>query len=143
MCGRSATSGAAAAGRKNALAFELSGSHEAYAFEQESPESLWIGRRRGSELLMRDGAELAPDAARISVLPSGHPLGYQDAFTAFVGDAYAAIRSGASGEIPDGLPVFDDGVRAALVTEAVLESAAADAWVDLPKPERVAERTAA
>ena len=124
-----------AAGRKNALSFELSGSREAYAFEQEQPESLWIGRRRGSELLMRDGAELAPDAARISVLPSGHPLGYQDAFTAFVGDAYAAI----GGAIPDGLPVFDDGVRAALVTEAVLAAAATDGgWIDLPLPEREA-----
>ena len=122
-----------AAGRKNALSFELSGSREAYAFEQEQPESLWIGRRRGSELLMRDGAELAPDAARISVLPSGHPLGYQDAFTAFVGDAYAAI----GGAIPDGLPVFDDGVRAALVTEAVL-AAADGGWIDLPLPEREA-----
>jgi len=134
-----------APGRKNALAFELSGAREAYAFEQEQPESLWIGRRRGSELLMRDGAELAPDAARISVLPSGHPLGYQDAFSAFVADAYAAI----AGASPDGLPVFDDGVRAALVTEAVLDSAGDGAWIDLaapttaPEPVGAATRSAA
>lgn len=119
-----------AAGRKNALSFELSGSREAYAFEQEQPESLWIGRRRGSELLMRDGAELAPDAARISVLPSGHPLGYQDAFNAFVADAYAAT----AGPAPEGLPVFDDGVRAALVTEAVLDSSGDGSWVELAPP---------
>ena len=89
---------------------------------------------------MRDGAELAPDAARISVLPSGHPLGYQDAFTAFVGDTYAAI----AGQTPDGLPVFDDGVRAALVTEAVLASAAEGGWVGLPESSSTAtERNAA
>jgi predicted dehydrogenase len=133
-----------AAGRKNALSFELSGATEAYAFEQEQPESLWIGRRRGSELLMRDGAELAPDAARVSVLPSGHPLGYQDAFTAFVTDAYAAITGSATGaSAPDGMPTFDDGVRAALVTEAVLESAATGVWVDLAQPSIVDERSAA
>ncbi len=133
-----------AAGRKNALSFELSGATEAYAFEQEQPESLWIGRRRGSELLMRDGAELAPDAARISVLPSGHPLGYQDAFTAFVTDTYAAIAASVAGTAaPEGLPTFDDGVRAAIVTEAVLESAASGAWVDVAQPAIVVEGAAA
>ena len=133
-----------AAGRKTALSFELSGATEAYAFEQEQPESLWIGRRRGSELLMRDGAELAPDAARISVLPSGHPLGYQDAFTAFVTDTYAAIAASVAGTAaPEGLPTFDDGVRAAIVTEAVLESAASGAWVDVAQPAIVVEGAAA
>lgn len=33
----------------------------------------------------------------MQTLPAGHPLGYQDAFTAFVADVYAAIRTG---EIP-------------------------------------------
>jgi len=117
-----------AAGRKNALILELHGTRETVRFEQERPEELWIGRRDGSQLLLRDPADAAPDAARLSVLPAGHPLGYQDAFTAFVADAYAAIR----GEQPDGLPVFADGLRAVQLTEAVLASAADHAWIDAP-----------
>ena len=45
-------------------------------------------------------------AARI--VPAGHPMGYQDAFNAFVADTYAAI----GGAPPDGLPTFADGLRA-------------------------------
>lgn len=115
-----------APGRKNRLAIEISGSAETIGFDQEQPESLWLGRRVGSQLLPRDPSQLGADAARLSVLPAGHPLGYQDAFTAFVADSYAAAR----GEFRDGLPTFDDGVRAVALTEAVLESAASGTWVD-------------
>ncbi|MFD3444424.1 Gfo/Idh/MocA family oxidoreductase [Microbacteriaceae bacterium 4G12] len=64
---------------------------------------------------------------RYANLPAGHPQGYQDSFNAFVADVYAAVR----GSAPDGLPDFRDGLRAALVTEAVLESAATGRWVDV------------
>lgn len=124
-----------APGRKNALSFEISGSAEAVAFEQENPETLWLGRRTRSEVLPREVSLLSPDAARLSIVPSGHPLGYVDAFTALVTDAYAAIR----GDRPEGLPDFHDGVRAARVTDAVLRSADAGAWVDVsttPQSER-------
>ncbi len=114
-----------AAGRKNGLVFELHGSHRAVRFEQENPETLWIGDRASSTVRLREAATLHPDAARLSIVPSGHPMGYQDAFDGFVRDAYAAI----GGARPDGLPTFRDGLRAALVTEAVLSSAAgAGAW---------------
>jgi predicted dehydrogenase len=117
-----------APGRKNGLVFELHGTAASARFEQEDPETLWLGRRTESALLRRDAATLSPDAARLSIVPSGHPMGYQDAFTAFVGDAYAAIR----GESAEGLPTFADGVRAAQLTEAVLSSAASRTWVDTP-----------
>ena len=116
-----------APGRKNRLSLEIAGTAESIGFDQEQPETLWLGRREGSQLIMRDGASLHPDAARLSVLPAGHPLGYQDAFTAFVRDSYAAI----AGESPDGLPRFEDGARAARLTEAVLESAADGRRVEL------------
>ncbi|HEY0260861.1 MAG TPA: Gfo/Idh/MocA family oxidoreductase [Lacisediminihabitans sp.] len=116
-----------APGRKNRLAIEIAGTNESIGFDQEQPESLWLGHRVGSQLVMRDGATLSPDAARLSVLPAGHPLGYQDAFTAFVADSYAAIAGG----VPDGLPRFEDGARAARITEAVLRSADEGRWIDL------------
>jgi predicted dehydrogenase len=116
-----------AAGRKNALVIELHGTVSSARFEQERPEELWLGGRDGSRLLLRDPLTAAPDAARIQRLPAGHPTGYQDAFDAFVADVHAAIR----GESPDGLPTFDDGLRAAQLTEAVLASAADGHWVEV------------
>ncbi|MDQ0574059.1 putative dehydrogenase [Agromyces albus] len=115
------------AGRKNALSIELSGASGSIRFEQERPEQLWLGNVDGSSVLERDPARLAPDAARLALVPAGHPMGYQDAFNAFVADAYAAI----DGRVPDGLPRFADGLRAVRVTEAVLASAASDGWVEV------------
>ena len=128
-----------APGHKNALTFELSGSSQTIRFDQESPETLWLGRRSGTELLAREPGQLSPDAARLAVLPAGHPLGYQDAFNAFVADSYAAVVGGT----PEGVPTFRDGLRAVQVTEAVLESAASGAWVDLGVPAYAASGGAA
>ncbi|MDQ6657153.1 MAG: Gfo/Idh/MocA family oxidoreductase [Actinomycetota bacterium] len=113
-----------AAGRKNRLHLEISGTDESLVFDQENPETLWLGRRKGSELLQRD-LSLSEDALRLSVLPPGHPLGYQDAFNAFVADSYAAI----GGDRRDGLPTFDDGLRAVTLTDAVVVSAQSGSWV--------------
>ncbi|HEY6801619.1 MAG TPA: gfo/Idh/MocA family oxidoreductase, partial [Agromyces sp.] len=106
----------------------LSGVDASVRFEQERPEQLWVGRTDASSVIDRDPARLAPDAARLAVVPAGHPMGYQDAFNAFVADAYAAI----SGATPEGLPRFEDGLRAVRVTEAVLASAASGTWVEVP-----------
>jgi len=113
------------AGRKNRLAIEISGQSETLAFDQESPEVAWIGRRDGEQIVRRDPQALSPEAARYSVAPAGHPQGYADAFDTFVRDAYIAMRTG---DVPDGLPTFADGLRAARIVEAVLASAECGAW---------------
>jgi predicted dehydrogenase len=69
----------------------------------------------------------AGGVARYTVVPAGHPQGYQDCFDAFVADTYAAL----AGETPDGLPTFADGLRAARITEAVLESSRSRSWVEV------------
>lgn len=115
-----------AAGRKNAVTLEFHGSRESVRFEQERPEQLWIGRRAGSQLILRDPQVDHADSARLSSLPAGHPTGYQDAFNAFVSDVQATVR----GASVDGLPTFDDGARAAQLTEAVLRAAREESWVD-------------
>ncbi|MET7751135.1 Gfo/Idh/MocA family oxidoreductase [Micromonospora sp. NPDC005367] len=118
-----------AAGRKNRLQLELSGTEASFGFDQEDPERLWIGRRDGGQTLLRDPATLHPSAARYVRLPAGHAQGYQDCFDAFVADTYRAVR----GEEPDGLPTFTDGLRAVRITDAVLASAASDgAWTRVP-----------
>jgi predicted dehydrogenase len=116
------------AGRKNKLWIELDGAKAALSFDQENPEELWCGRREAATIVRRDPEHLSPDAARFATLPSGHPQGYADCFDAFVADVYDAIASAAPS---DGLPDFEDGLRAAQITDAVLASAASEAWVDV------------
>lgn len=115
------------AGRKNRLYLEISGTESTLAFDQEQPERLWEGRRDASRLLVRDPEALSPSAARYSRLPAGHPQGYQECFDALVADTAAAIR----GTAPDGLPTFDDGLRAARLVAAVGESARTRTWVEV------------
>ncbi|MEV0791237.1 Gfo/Idh/MocA family oxidoreductase [Kribbella sp. NPDC050459] len=115
-----------AAGRKNRLYLEVSGTESSFGFDQEDPDRLWVGRRDASQLLTRDPETLSPPAARVNRLPAGHAQGYQDAFDSFVADSYAAVL----GDRPDGLPDFAAGARSAHVVDAVLRSAAdGSAWI--------------
>ena len=115
-----------AAGHKNSIRFELTGTEETIAFDQEKPEELWVGTREGWTAVPRSPETLSPAARPYAPTPAGHPIGYRECFDAFVAETYAAIR----GEEPaDGLPDFRDGERAARLTEAVLASAASGGWV--------------
>jgi predicted dehydrogenase len=114
-------------GRKNRLWFSFDGDAASYVFDQELPDSLWVGGRTENRLVARGSDALSEEAQRYVLLPAGHPQGYQDCFNAFVRDTYAAVR----GDRPDGLPTFADGLRAATLTAAVLESAASGYWVDV------------
>lgn len=116
----------ASRGRKNQLRFSLDGDRAAYQFDQENPDALWVGGRAENRIVHRGEAGACAEAARLSSLPAGHPQGYQDCFDAFVADTYAV----ATGADRDGLPTFDDGVRAARITDAVLRSASSGAWVE-------------
>jgi predicted dehydrogenase len=116
-------------GRKNRLWFSFDGAEASLSFDQENPDSLWIGGRAYNQLLMRGAEGTSEAAARYSILPAGHPQGYQDSFNAFVADTYAAV----TGAQPDGLPTFADGLRAAILTQAVVDSASSRAWVEVPE----------
>jgi predicted dehydrogenase len=122
-------------GRKNRLWLELDGAEEALAFDQEDPEVLWAGRREAATLIRRDPEHLSAPAARLASLPAGHPQGYGDCFDGFVKDFYDTI---ATGTPRDGMPLFADGLRAALITGAVLAAARAGIWVDVPAAAPVA-----
>jgi predicted dehydrogenase len=113
-------------GRKNRLWFSVDGSRESLTFDQENPDSLWIGGREVNRQLLRGSSESVA-AARYVTVPAGHPQGYQDCFDAFVADTYSAL----SGAAPEGLPTFADGLRATQITAAVLQSAQKQAWVEV------------
>lgn len=116
-------------GRKNQLAFSFDARDIAVQFDGERPDELIIGGLSSTTTLLRDGAVLDPAAARYSLLPAGHPQGYQDCFNAFVADVYTAVQTGA---VPEGLPQFADGVRAATIHAAVAASVADRGWAEVP-----------
>jgi predicted dehydrogenase len=124
-------------GRKNRLWFEVDGARTSLAFDQENPESLFVGSRGENTVPVRDPALLSPAAAGLSTVPGGHPMGYLDCFAAFVRDVHRAIRAadgGGAGEHdggPAGPPTFDDAARMVRLTEAVLGSAADRSWKEV------------
>ena len=115
----------ASAGRDNRLYFSFDGPEESYEFDQQLPERAWIGRRDESRLITRNPAKALASPVGLEPVPAGHPQGYQQCFNDFVADAYAALTHTAS----DTLPSFADGLRAARLTAAVLESARTGARV--------------
>ncbi|QCI13514.1 Gfo/Idh/MocA family oxidoreductase [Pseudomonas putida] len=113
------------AGRKNRLWFEFDGAQKSAVFDQENPETVWLGSQTSNTILARDPGQGSADARRLSSLPAGHAQGYAQCFEHFVADTYAAIN----GEVREGLPTFVDGLRAARIAEAVIESARSEQWV--------------
>lgn len=120
----------ASPGRKNQLSFSFDARDIAVQFDQEHPDELTIAGLRANTVVARDAGALDPRSARYSLLPAGHPQGYQDCFDLFVADVYAAIR----GVIPEGLPTFADGLRAVTIHHAVATSVATGAWTPVPPP---------
>lgn len=115
-------------GRKNQLLLEIDGSNGSYTFNQEKPDSLFVGGRNSNQIIMRGQETLREDdAKRLSHVPSGHPQGYQDAFNDFIADAY----DGFQGNPHEGTPGLSEGIRAAALIEAVLTSAAEKTWVTI------------
>lgn len=120
----------ASRGRKNRLWIELDGERSTYVFDQENPDRLEIGTMEGT-LMVPKGTEGSIDALALAPylpVPSGHPQGYQDAFTLLMAEMMAAVR----GQAPSGMPAFADGARSAFITEAVVSSARARGeWVSV------------
>ncbi|MEU7835070.1 Gfo/Idh/MocA family oxidoreductase [Nonomuraea sp. NPDC049129] len=112
------------AGRKNRLWFELDGADGSAVFDQENPESVWLGDADGARLVVRDPGRGSAEQRRLATLPSGHSQGYGDCFRAFVDDAYSAM----AGHQVEGLPTAADGVRSAHLIDAVLRADDSLAW---------------
>ncbi|MBU9205430.1 Gfo/Idh/MocA family oxidoreductase [Burkholderia multivorans] len=115
------------AGRKNRLWFEFDGERRSAVFDQEQPETVWLGGEASAEVLQRDPGHGSAEQRRLSHLPAGHAQGYAQCFENFVADTYSKIR----GEAIEGVPGFDDGLRSAQIVEAVIDSARSGQWVDV------------
>ncbi len=119
------------AGRKARLWFEINGSEGSLAFDSESPNTLWIGRReRASEVLPKDPAMLSPEARGYAAYPGGHAEGYPDTFVQLFKDFYSYVSAG-DFRAPRAFPTFETGHQELVLCEAIAESARKKAWVSL------------
>jgi predicted dehydrogenase len=120
-------------GRKGLLSWDISGSKASAAWSAEAPENLWIGHRAAAnQILLRDPSLMNPVGAAAAALPGGHPEGFADTWGAFFTQVYGDVLRGGRGPAST-WATFDDGHYEMLFCDAVLESAARGAWVDVAK----------
>lgn len=118
------------AGRKNRLFFEIDAARASFAWDQEEPNTLWIGHRdQSNQELARDPALLAPEAARLAHFPGGHQEGWPDGLKNLLLDFYAAV---ADGDVHGrSFATFREAHRIVVVVEAIVASDRERAWVEV------------
>jgi len=121
-------------GRKNRLYFEIDTENTSFVWDQEKPDSVWIGHRdKANESLMRDASLLSEEAAAYAHYPGGHPEGYPDLLKNFFDRFYGPIAKG--NPIPSGADApyadFAAGDYEVRIVEAILESNKKQGWVSL------------
>ena len=120
-----------AAGRKNRLHFELDGSKCALAWDQETPNEMWIGYRdKANEILMKDPSLLHEAAREYAHYPGGHPEAYPDGPKNLFRNVYRAVAKGQMPTDPD-WSTFEDGHKEVAICEAVLNSHKNQQWTDV------------
>jgi predicted dehydrogenase len=121
------------AGRKNRQWFEVDGSLGAISWNQEEPNSLWIGYRdKPNETLIKDPSLLDQNARGYAHYPGGHPEGYPDGPRNLFRNFYRYIRDGKRpGQDAADFPTFEEGDWEVRVVEAVLRSHQQERWVDV------------
>jgi len=121
-------------GRKNRLYFQIDCENVSFVWDQEQPDTLWIGHRdKPNEVLMRDGSLLSKQAAAYAHYPGGHPEGYPDLLKNFFDRFYRPIADGKpikTGEIAP-YADFAAGDYEVQVVEAILASHRKQAWASI------------
>ena len=121
------------AGQRNSLRYEIAGSESALRWFSAEPDDLFIGHRgRPNEILGRDPALYAPEAAKLVAYPGGHVEGFPDTFRALFSQVYADVANGSAAEHP-AYPTFADGHDAVLVTDAIAQSHENQRWTAIPR----------
>lgn len=115
------------AGRKNKFAFEIFGTKSGVAWDQEQPDTLWIGHRNEpNQVIVKDASLFYPAAAQFADLPGGHSEGYDDSHKQVFKHFYAKISDSSK---PVDYPTFEDGLHGMILLEKVWDSNHARAWV--------------
>jgi predicted dehydrogenase len=121
-------------GHKNDLVLEVCGSKASLAWRQEHQNELWFGHRdTANQTLQKDPSLLSEGARGYAHLPGGHQEAWADAFCNLMRDIYGCIAAGKPyGALPPAVATFEDGYRANLIVDAILESARrGGVWVDV------------
>ena len=117
------------AGRKNRFTFDIFGTKAGVSWNQEEPDTLWIGHRNEpNQIIIKDASLFYPAAAKFADLPGGHSEGYDDSHKQVFKHFYARV---ADPNAPIDYPTFEDGLRGMILLSKVAESAAKKAWVDV------------
>ena len=119
------------AGRKNRLNFEVSGSAASLAWDQETPQQLWIGHRhQANQLLSDDPSLLNADIAARARFPGGHIEGWPDAFRNMMQQFYLAVAQSAPPTRDNAtFATFYDGAQVMSVVDAIVKSHQQQRWV--------------
>jgi predicted dehydrogenase len=117
------------AGRKARLWFELDGSEGSLAWNSESPNTLWMGKRgEPNREMPKDPSQMSPAARGYAEYPAGHAEGYPDTFAQMFKDVYAYISKG-DFAAPRTFPTFETGHEEMRLCEAISQSAKERRWV--------------
>jgi predicted dehydrogenase len=118
-----------AAGRKNRFFIEIFGTKAGAAWDQESPDQLWIGKRNEpNQIIVKDASLFYPEAAEFAELPGGHSEGYDDSHKQVIKHFYARV---ADPSVAINYPTFEDGLYGMILLEKVAESSLKRAWVQV------------
>ena len=116
------------AGRKNRLSLEISGSKQTFAWNSESPNEMWIGKRDApNQVLIRDPSLFYTESASLISFPGGHNEGFPDTSKQMFKEVYDQIRKGNMSGAK--FPTFSDGLRELVLVERILESNEKECWI--------------
>lgn len=108
--------------------FEINGSKESYAWNQEENDRMWVGKRGGSNgIVIRNPNTISPEVKPYTSLAMGHPEGWNDAFKGNIYAFYKYLADGRSGERV--FSTLEDAAYVVRLTEAIVESSKKKCWV--------------
>jgi predicted dehydrogenase len=117
------------AGRKNYFRYEIYGTKASVTWNQESPDTLWIGNRNEpNRIIVKDPSLMLKPAQSYADLPGGHSEGYDDTQKQTMRRFYRTVEDRSA---PVEYGQFVDGLRGLKIVEKVLESSKKRAWVDV------------
>lgn len=121
------------AGRKNHLFFQIDGSVESAAWDQEQPDTLWVGHRdRPNEIAGEKPATAKKKARRHAQHPAGYETAWAEGIKNFIDAVYRYIAHGKRpGRDPADFATFEDGYRASVVADKMLTSNRQRRWVKI------------
>lgn len=117
-----------AGGHKNHLEISVDGEHYSMTWNQENPDKLLIGDRKSGMVLRHAGPEMLHEGAlEYAALPSGHPLGWNDALYNGIYAFYRHLR----GEAHAPFASFEDADYIVRIVEACMQSHRTGQWTDV------------